>query len=161
MAKQTIPKTNAMRILETAGVPYRVHTYEITDGKVDGLTVAQKVQLPPEMLYKTLVTLGASREYYVFILCVTDELNLKKAAASVGEKSVEMIPVAKINGVTGYVRGGCSPFGMKKKFKTVVSEDVILRDTICVSGGKIGIQLEITPDDLMKAADAVYGDIIF
>ncbi len=161
MAKQAILKTNAMRILETAGVPYQVHTYEATDGQVDGLTVAKKVNMPPEMLYKTLVTVGASKEHYVFVLCVTDELNLKKAAAAVGEKSIAMIPVAQINALTGYVRGGCSPFGMKKKFKTVVSEDVILRDTVCVSGGKIGIQVEITPEDLMKAADAVYGDIIF
>ncbi len=161
MAKPQIPKTNAMRILETANVPYRVHTYENNDGKIDGMSVAAKVGMPPEMLYKTLVTVGASREHYVFVLCVDSELDLKKAAAAVGEKSVAMIPVAQINALTGYIRGGCSPFGMKKKFKTVVDEMAMLQDTVLVSGGKIGIQIEIAPDDLVKAAEAEYHDIVF
>ncbi len=161
MAKPQIPKTNAMRILETANIPYTVHTYENNDGKIDGISVASKVGLPPEKLYKTLVTVGASREHYVFVLCVDSELDLKKAAASVGEKSVAMIPVAQINAVTGYIRGGCSPFGMKKKFITVVDEMASLQDTVLVSGGKIGIQIELAPDDLIKAAAASYHDIVF
>lgn len=161
MAKQAVSKTNAMRILEKENYPFSVHTYTVTDGNVDGMNVAKKVGKPPELLYKTLVTVGASREHYVFVLCVTDELDLKKAAAAVGEKSVSMIPVAQINAVTGYIRGGCSPIGIKKKFVTVISEDAVLRDTVFVSGGKIGIQIEIAPDDLLKAADAVYADIVF
>lgn len=161
MAKEANVKTNAMRILERENVPFVMHTYDGSDGKIDGLSVAKKVGKDPEMLFKTLVTVGASKNYYVFVLCVADELNLKKAAASVGEKSVAMIPVAQINAVTGYIRGGCSPIGMKKKYKTVISEEAILRDTIYVSGGKIGLQIELTPDDLCKAADAVYADIVF
>ncbi len=161
MAKEAINKTNAMRILEKENIAFSVHTYDNNDGKIDGMSVAKKVGKDPELLYKTLVTVGASKNYYVFVLCVTDELDLKKAAASVGEKSVAMIPVAQINAVTGYIRGGCSPVGMKKKYKTVISEDIILRDTVCVSGGKIGIQLEIAPEDLCRAADATYADIVF
>ena len=161
MAKEAINKTNAMRILEKENIAFSVHTYDNDDGKIDGMSVAKKVGKDPELLYKTLVTVGASKNYYVFVLCVTDELDLKKAAASVGEKSVAMIPVAQINAVTGYIRGGCSPVGMKKKYKTVISEDIILRDTVCVSGGKIGIQLELSPEDLCRAADAVYADIVF
>ncbi len=161
MAKAQIPKTNAMRILETANIPYRVHTYDNNDGKIDGMSVAAKVGRPPEQLYKTLVTVGASKEHYVFVLCVDSELDLKKAAASVGEKSVAMIPVAQINAVTGYIRGGCSPFGMKKKFTTVVDEMASLQETVLVSGGKIGLQIEIAPDDLVMAAEAKYCDIVF
>lgn len=161
MAKQAVPKTNAMRILDKEKISYIVHTYDHSDGLIDGMSVARKVGRPPEQLYKTLVTVGASREHYVFVLCVAEELDLKKAAAAVGEKSVAMIPVAQINAVTGYIRGGCSPVGMKKKFVTVVSEEAMLEEKIIVSGGKIGVQIELSPDDLLKAADAVYGDIVF
>ena len=161
MAKQAVPKTNAMRILDKEKISYTVHTYDHSDGMIDGMSVAKKVGKPPEQLYKTLVTVGASREHYVFVLCVAHELDLKKAAAAVGEKSVAMIPVAEINAVTGYIRGGCSPIGMKKKFVTVISEDAALLDSMIVSGGKIGVQIELAPEDLCKAADAVYSDIVF
>lgn len=161
MAKQAVPKTNAMRILDKEKISYIVHTYDASDGQIDGMSVAKKVGRPPEQLYKTLVTVGASREHYVFVLCVSEELDLKKAAAAVGEKSVAMIPVAQINAVTGYIRGGCSPVGMKKKFTTVISKEAALQDRIIVSGGKIGVQIEIAPEQLRKAADASYGDIVF
>lgn len=163
MAKQAIPKTNAMRILDRAKVAYEVHTYDASDGNIDGLSVAKKVNRSPEQLYKTLVTVGANKEHnhYVFVLPVNKELDLKKAAAAVGEKSVAMIPVAQINIVTGYIRGGCSPFGMKKNFVTVVASDAQTQHTIIVSGGKIGVQIELAPADLLCAAQAEYGEICF
>ena len=143
-------KTNAMRMLESLGIAYTAHTYE-ADGFMDGVTVAGKIGQPPEKVYKTLAAQGASREYYVFVVPVKMELDLKAAAKAVGEKSVEMIPVGDITRVTGYIRGGCSPVGMKKAYKTVVDLSCIEHDTIIFSGGRIGIQIEMAPDDLQKA----------
>ncbi len=159
MAKHAVPKTNAMRILEQENIPYTVHTYEHKDGAIDGISVAKKLGQDICRVYKTLVTVGASREHYVFVLCVAKELDLKKAAAAVGEKSVSMIPVAQINAVTGYIRGGCSPVGMKKRFVTVVDEAAREQETICVSAGKIGLQVELRPADLIKASGAVFAQI--
>jgi len=151
-------KTNAMRILDSSSIKYEMHTYDCSDG-IDGLAVAKKMNMSPDRVYKTLVTKGKS-EYFVFVIPVSDELDLKKAAKSVGEKSVEMIHVKDINNVTGYIRGGCSPVGMKKQFKTVIHENAVLLDTFFVSGGKIGFQIEINPEALAEFINAEFSDII-
>ena len=154
-----VVKTNAMRLLDAAGISYPSHTYDASDRSIDGVSVAQKLGEEPERVFKTLVTVGASRNYYVFVLPVENELDLKKAARTVKEKSIEMIPVKDINKVTGYIRGGCSPIGMKKQYPTVVDETAILFDTIIFSGGKIGFQIEMAPDDLFKLIGAQACDI--
>lgn len=143
-------KTNAMRILDKAGILYNTYTYETRDGLIDGISVAEKVGKPVDHVYKTLVTQGTSREYYVFIIPVDKELDLKAAARSVNEKAVEMIKVTDINKVTGYIRGGCSPIGMKKDYKTVLDISCKDLDTFIISGGKIGHQIELSPADLIR-----------
>ena len=145
------PKTNAMRILEKEKISYQMHTYDASDGQIDGAAVARKVGMDPAKVFKTLVTQGHSGNYFVCVLPVEHELNLKKAAKVFGEKSLEMIPVAKINAVTGYIRGGCSPIGMKKSYRTVFDCSAQQQETMVVSGGKIGFQIEAKPDDLLKA----------
>ena len=160
MAKEKIEKTNAIRALDRAKLPYRVYTYENDGTAVDGVMVAQKVGLPVETVYKTLVTVGDSREHYVFVLPVAAELDLKAAARSVGEKSVEMIPVADINKLTGYVRGGCSPIGMKKPFPTVLDQSCLNLEQIVCSAGKIGMQIELSPQDLIAFIGAKTADIV-
>lgn len=142
-------KTNAMRALEKAGIKYNTYTYD-SDGAIDGVSVAEKIGQPVERVYKTLVTQGTSREYFVFVIPVAEELDLKAAARAVGEKAVEMIKIADINKVTGYIRGGCSPVGMKKEYKTVLDSSCKALDTIIVSAGKIGHQIELAPDDLVR-----------
>lgn len=142
-------KTNVMRILDKAKIPYQPHFYDHEDGKIDGVSVAAKLGQNVEQVFKTLVTKGASREFYVFVVPVAKELNLKAAAKSVGEKSVEMIHVNEINKTTGYIRGGCSPIGMKKQFKTVIDSSCENLETIIVSGGKIGAQVELNPRALL------------
>jgi Cys-tRNA(Pro)/Cys-tRNA(Cys) deacylase len=153
-------KTNVMRLLDKEKVPYTIHTYENKDGQIDGISVAHKIGLHEEKVYKTLVTQGHSREYYVFIIPVDKELNLKAAAKAVDDKSVEMIKVADINKVTGYIRGGCSPIGMKKLFKTVIDSTCLNWDTMVVSAGKIGYQIELAPKDLIKLTNAETSEII-
>lgn len=145
----SIPKTNAMRILDTAKIPYCMYTYE-SDGAIDGVSVAEKIGKSAELVYKTLVTQAQSREYCVFVLPVAAELDLKAAARAVGEKSVEMIKVADINKITGYVRGGCSPIGMKKDYKTVIDDSCLALNTFIISAGKIGLQIELQPRDLIE-----------
>ena len=151
-------KTNAMRVLEAAGIRYTAHGYQ-SDGAIDGVSVAHKIGKPVEQVFKTLVAQGLSREYYVFVIPVALELDLKAAAKAVGEKSVELIRVADINKVTGYVRGGCSPIAMKKHYRTVVDSHCVLQETIIVSAGKIGHQIEIAPDDLIRLTGATIEDI--
>jgi Cys-tRNA(Pro)/Cys-tRNA(Cys) deacylase len=151
-------KTNAMRALETAGISYTAHEYR-SDGAIDGVSVAHKIGKPADQVFKTLVAQGASRDYYVFVIPVALELDLKAAAKAVGEKSVEMIRVADINKVTGYVRGGCSPIAMKKQYRTVVDSHCVLQQTIVVSAGKIGHQIEIAADDLTRLIGATIGNI--
>ncbi len=151
-------KTNAMRILDSAGVSYKQHEYD-SDGFIDGVTVAHKAGLPPEKVFKTLVAQGASRAYYVFVIPVEKELNLKAAAKAVGEKSVEMIKVADINKITGYIRGGCSPVGMKKAYRTVIDSACESLDTVVVSAGRLGVQIELTPADLCRAVPCDISDI--
>lgn len=160
MAKAKEIKTNAMRILDTKKIPYIAHTYECDEFK-DGIQIADMLGLPYEKVYKTLVTQGASKNYFVFVIPIDKELDMKAAAKSVGEKSVSMLHVKDINAVTGYIRGGCTAIGMKKQYVTRVDESARNQLQIIVSGGKLGMQLELAPDDLVKAANAEYAPIIF
>ena len=159
MAKQKEIKTNAMRILESMKIPFTHYTYEC-DEFVDGIQVADMLGLPHEKVYKTLVTVGNSKNYFVFVIPIAEELDLKKAAKSVGEKNVEMIHVKDINAITGYIRGGCTAIGMKKQFVTRVDESAILLETMIVSGGRIGSQIDLAPDDLCRASGAEYSDLV-
>ncbi len=160
MAKQKDDKTNVMRILEQKQIPYAAHTYDHEEGvAVDGVTVAQSLGQDPECVFKTLVARGASKAIYVFAIPVADNLDLKKAARSVGEKSIELVAVKEINALTGYVRGGCSPVGMKKHYPTVFHETVEIIDTIMVSAGKIGHQVELAPTALLELVNATTADL--
>lgn len=149
MAKSSIEKTNVMRLLDQKKVPYTPHTYPHVDDAVDGVTVAQMTGMDPAKVFKTLVARGASKTPYVFVIPVACELDLKKAAKAVGEKSVAMLHVSELTPLTGYVRGGCSPVGMKKAFPTVFDESVLNVPTVMVSAGKIGYQVECAPADLI------------
>ncbi len=159
MAKQKEVKTNAMRILESLKISFTHYTYEC-DEFVDGLQIADKLNLPYEKVYKTLVTEGNDKNYYVFVIPIAEELDLKAAAKSVGVKSVEMIHVKDINKITGYIRGGCTAVGMKKQYVTRIDSSAKGNPTIIVSGGRIGSQVELAPDDLCKASKGEYADII-
>lgn len=159
MAKNKEIKTNAMRILEREKIPFTHYTYEC-DEFIDGIQIADKLSLPYEKVYKTLVTEGSSKSYFVFVIPIAEELDLKKAARSVGEKSVSMIHVKDINAVTGYIRGGCTAIGMKKQYVTRLDISAKEQETIIVSGGRIGSQIELKPDDLLKASGGEFGDII-
>jgi Cys-tRNA(Pro)/Cys-tRNA(Cys) deacylase len=159
MARKKEVKTNAMRILDRTGTDYRVITYEC-DEFVDAQQIADQLHQPHERMYKTLVTRGKSGDYFVFVIPIDGELDLKKAARSVGEKSVEMIHVKDINAVTGYIRGGCTPIGMKKQYVTRISEDAGALDTMIVSGGKLGAQIELRPEDLLRVSEAEYADLL-
>ncbi|MBQ7636260.1 MAG: Cys-tRNA(Pro) deacylase [Lachnospiraceae bacterium] len=150
-------KTNAMRILDTMKISYRHMEYECKEF-TDGGQIADTLGLPHERVFKTLVTVGADKNYYVFVLPIDKELDFKKCARAVGVKNIEMIPVKDINKVTGYIRGGTTSIGMKKKYVTRVSEDAKKFETIFVSGGRIGSQLEIAPDDLLKADSGEWAD---
>ena len=158
MAKQKQQKTNVMRVLEQKGVAYTPHTYP-TDGSIDGASVAAYLGQDPEHVFKTLVARGASGGYYVFDIPVEDTLDLKKAAKAVGEKSIAMIHQKELLPLTGYIHGGCSPVGMKKQFPTVFHETAEILDTICVSAGKIGYQVEVNPADLMALVGAKTADL--
>ena len=158
MAKKE-EKTNVMRVLEQKQIPYTAHTYP-ADGPTDGVSVANYLGQDVEQVFKTLVTKAASGNYYVFDIPVAENLDLKKAAKAVGEKSIAMIPQKELLPLTGYIHGGCSPVGMKKQFPTVFHETVILFDTICVSAGKIGYQVEVSPTDLMALLDAQAADVV-
>lgn len=160
MAKQKEEKTNVMRILEQKGISYIPHTYEHEDGvAVDGITVAQSLGQDPECVFKTLVTRGASKGIYVFCIPVAENLDLKKAARAAGEKSIEMVSVKEINLLTGYVRGGCSPIGMRKEYPTWFHETAEIVDTIMVSAGKIGYQVELSPAALTELVGAGLVDL--
>lgn len=151
-------KTNAMRMLDRAKIAYVLHTYSPDEG-IDGISVARKLGQPEERVYKTLVTKGKST-HFVFVIPVAAELDLKAAAKAVGEKAVEMIAVKDINKVTGYIRGGCSPVGMKKAFLTVIDETAKSLPAIFVSGGRIGLQMEIDPTVLAAFIGADFAPII-
>lgn len=149
MAKSEEEKTNVMRVLEKAKIAYTPHYYEHGIEAVDGVSVAQQLGQNVETVYKTLVTQGTDGSYAVFVIPVAAELDLKKAAKSIAQKSVAMLHVADLHKVTGYVRGGCSPIGMKKQFTTVLDASANAQKTIMVSAGKIGAQIEIAPNDLL------------
>ena len=142
-------KTNVMRILEQHGISYTPHSYPHGKEAVDGATVARMLGQDPECVYKTLVARGKSGSYFVFDIPVEAELDLKKAARAVGEKAIELVHVKELLGLTGYVRGGCSPVGMKKAFPTVFDESVTGLPSVIVSAGKIGYQIECVPADLI------------
>lgn len=146
MAEQ---KTNVMRILGQKKIKYTAHEYPHGEDAVDGVTVARMTGRDPACVFKTLVTRGASKGIYVFVIPVAEELDLKKAAKAVGEKSIAMVHVSEINALTGYVRGGCSPIGMKKQYKTVYHSSILSQNTVLVSAGKIGQQVELSPADLI------------
>ena len=143
-------KTNVMRILDKNKISYTPHFYSNEDGRIDGEAVAEKIGKPCDCVFKTLVT-RSKHDFFVFAIPVNKELDLKKCAKAVGQKSVEMIRVDEINKVTGYIRGGCSPIGMKKQYTTVVDETALSCETIIFSAGKIGTQVELSPQDLQKA----------
>ena len=156
----SIQKTNAMRILDSKKIKYSIIEYDIEDGKIDGISVARKTGQNIEEVYKTLVTIGASKELYVFVIPVACELSLKKAAKAAKEKKVEMIHVNDILKFTGYIRGGCSPIGMKKLYKTFIHEAAKDIDNICVSGGKKGLQIRLIPKELVDISKAELVDLI-
>lgn len=158
MAKKE-QKTNAMRMLEAAGIAYTEHTYDTDDGQIDGVSVARKCGEDPEQVFKTLVTVGDDRNYYVFVIPVEQMLDLKACARAAGVRRVEMIPQKDLLKITGYIHGGCSPVGMKKPFRTVYDETVILFDTVMVSGGRVGVQIELDPQDLIRITGGVTADI--
>lgn len=160
MAKQKDEKTNVMRILDQKEIPYTPHTYPHEEGEaVDGVTVAGIMGQDPECVFKTLVARGASGGLYVFDIPVADSLDLKKAARSVGEKSIAMLHQKELLPLTGYVHGGCSPIGMKKQYPTVFHETAEILDTIIVSAGKIGCQVELSPTDLIGLVGAETADL--
>ena len=161
MAKrEKFQKTNAMRELERAGVSFTYHELEEDDlTRGLGLRMALEAGVDPASSFKTLVTVAPSGTYVVCCIPVGEELDFKKAAAAAGEKSLSMLPTKELEGLTGYVRGGCSPVGMKKRFPTLIDETAQLFDTICVSAGKIGAQVELAPDDLCRVTGAVYAQL--
>ena len=159
MSKDKEVKTNAMRILDRNKVKYKVNTYEC-DEFIDGMHIADTLGQSYDSCFKTLVTVGKSKQYYVFALPVDKELDMKKCARAVGEKSLEMVHVKDINAVTGYIRGGCTPIGMKKQYRTVIHETARNFDKVVVSGGRLGLQLELAPTDLAKACSGEFADII-
>lgn len=152
-------KTNAMRILDKNKITYDTLSYEC-DEFIDGLHTAEKTGAPVEQSFKTLVMQGKSKQYYVFVLPIAAEVDLKAAAKSVSEKSVEMIHVKDITAITGYIRGGCSPLGMKKQFPTVLHESASHFDKIYISGGRIGLTIAMSPDALLPLVRGSYADII-
>nr|WP_317379910.1 Cys-tRNA(Pro) deacylase [uncultured Faecalimonas sp.] len=152
-------KTNAMRMLERQKIPFTCITYEC-DGFIDGIQIADQLKEPHELVYKTLVTVGKSKEHYVFVIPIEEELDLKKAARAVAEKSLLMLPLKDLTAVTGYVRGGCTAIGMKKAFPVVVEKHAEALEEMIVSGGKIGMQIRISPENFQKATGAVFEEII-
>lgn len=152
-------KTNAMRQLEAKKIPHRVNLYEC-DAFIDGVSVADKLGQPYESSFKTLVAVGKSGGYYVFVVPIAEELDFKKCARAVGEKAVEMIHVKDINRITGYIRGGCTPIGMKKLYPTVIHQSAQSFDEIIISGGRIGAQIMIAPTDLASVVNAKFADIV-
>ena len=149
-----------MRLLDKAKIKYEPHEYPHGSEAVDGLTVAKLCGFDPECVFKTLVARGTSKNVYVFVIPVSSELDLKKAAKAAGEKSVEMVKVSEINALTGYIRGGCSPVGMKKRYSTFINESAKAKSTVYVSAGKIGSQVELEPLALAEICDAQFSELV-
>lgn len=160
MAKDKKLKTNAMRILDSKKVSYEMLSYESEDGKIDGIFVAHKIGVDEKNVFKTLVVQGTSKELYVFVIPVAEELDLKSAAKIAGEKKVEMIPVKDILKHTGYIRGGCSPIGLKRPYKTFIHESAKELDFMIVSAGKIGHQIKLNPNDLVNVVEGEFAFLI-
>ena len=158
MSKKEV-KTNAMRMLDRMKIPYEYEEYEC-DEFSDGIETADKLGYDHKYVYKTLVTTGKSGGHYVFVIPIEKEIDFKKAAKAVGEKSIEMLHLRELTPLTGYVRGGCSPLGMKKQFPTVVHESAASFDKIYISGGRIGTSITVNPDALLKVTRGQYADII-
>ena len=152
-------KTNAVRLLESAGVVFAVHEYPVDDGRIDARSIAEKLGRTTDEVFKTLVAESPAHEYFVFVIPAAGELDLKKAALAAGRKSIEMIPQKQLFPLTGYVHGGCSPVGMKKLFPTFIDETAQLFDVMFVSGGKVGLNLEIDPEVLRTFIQAEYADL--
>lgn len=152
-------KTNAMRLLDKEKITYTVHEYPCKEA-LDGVEVAKKLNEDPSCVFKTLVTVAPSKNHYVFCLPANCELDLKKCARAVNEKSIAMIHVKELLPLTGYVRGGCSPFGMKKVFPIVIDQQIDLVDHVYVSGGKLGLQIELSSHDLVWASKGILADIV-
>ena len=157
MGKET--KTNAMRILDRMKIPYTLNQYNCEEF-IDGVHIADMLGQSYEESFKTIVTVGKSQGYYVFALPIDKEIDLKKAAKVVGEKNLELLPVKDINKVTGYIRGGCTPIGMKKQFPTVIDESAADLPEMIVSGGRLGEQIILKPEDLLKVTGGKFADII-
>ena len=157
MGKQD--KTNCMRVLDSKKIPYTPHLYE-ADPSLTGEEIARLLGENPDRVFKTLVTVGRPQRYYVFVIPVNTELNLKKAAAAAGEKSVSMIPQKELLPLTGYVHGGCSPIGMKKRFPSFIHQSAAGFDRICVSAGRVGCQVELSPADLVRVAELKAADLV-
>lgn len=152
-------KTNALRLLDGASIPYTPHEYPVDDGLVDAVSVARKIGIPPEQCFKTLVAQSPAREYFVFIVPGSSELDLKKAARAAAAKSIELIPSKQLLPLTGYIHGGCSPIGMKKPFRTFIDETAVLYDFIAVSGGRVGLNVTINPETLAEFVHAEFAPL--
>lgn len=152
-------KNNAIRLLENAGIAFAAHEYDISDGEIDAQSIARKLGVEGDRVFKTLVTEDPDRRHYVFVVPAIASLNLKKAAKTAGVKSIAMIKQKDLLGLTGYIHGGCSPIGMKKLFPTFIDETAILFERIFVSGGKVGLNLEIQPEDLAGFVSAEFADL--
>lgn len=152
-------KTNAMRILDKENISYKVFAYDVSDGLTDGKNVADKCSQDDEKVFKTLVCIGSDKNFYVFVIQVDKTLSLKSCAKSVDVKNMELIPLKDLTKITGYVRGGCSPIGMKKHFITVYDIDILNHDEVFVSGGKVGLQIVIKPEELIKITKGKVADI--
>jgi len=158
--KPITTKTNVMRLLEQADIPYETITYEYDEDNLSGLLAAEKCGIDPDTMFKTLVTRGEKRGIVVFCIPVNEELDLKKCAVAAGDKRIEMTQVKELLGLTGYIRGGCSPIGMKKKYPIYIEETAILFDHIAVSAGTRGIQVRLNPEDLIRYTEAKTCDVV-
>ena len=157
MASQV--KTNAVRLLENTAISFNVHEYDVSDGEIDAQSIARKLNVDGDQVFKTLVAESPEKEHFVFVVPAVATLNLKKAARAAGVKSIAMIKQKELLGLTGYIHGGCSPIGMKKLFPTFIDETAILFERIFVSGGKVGLNLEIAPEDLAGFVNAEFADL--
>ena len=158
--KPTTNKTNVMRLLEQAGIPYETITYEYDEDNLSGLLAAEKSGLDPDTMFKTLVTRGEKRGIVVFCIPVNEELDLKKCAAATGDKRIEMTHVKELQGLTGYIRGGCSPIGMKKNYPVYIEETAILFELISISAGARGVQVRLRPEDLIRYTGASVCEVV-
>ncbi len=159
MAKEKIQKTNAMRLLDSAGLDYEMASYDYDESDLSGVHAAAELGVAPEIVFKTLVTRGDSNAFFVFVIPVAESLDLKKAARASGNKKIEMIHVKEILDITGYIRGGCSPIGMKKPFPTYIDETAQLYEKIYFSAGKRGVQIILDPEELASVTGGIFTDL--